>query len=549
MVGTMTVPDAMRRVADAGRGCLSFHMEEGTVSISVAELYERGMARAAQLACAGVGRGDKVGLVGSNAPQWAEWAWGAWLAGAALVPLPAPGRLRDRVAFNCQVGSLLAATGCSIVVGEPRYLACISAGQLVTLGWDTETDAAVHVPPLLSPSDTALVVCTSGSTAEPKGIRVSHAMMLRRSGGTAEVFGRADGELPVFVSWLPFYHVSGLGAVSSLAAEAADWHVLPVQRFVKDPAEWLRLVSRTRAIATMGPSSGWAAAVRALARRPGRVDLSCLRIGLFGLELVDAEVLDRVVEVCEPQGLRPESLATGYGLSESGMATLSRPGGGVRIDTVDLEALVGSSVAVAPRPGAAARRAVSCGFPSPGVELVIGSPSDPLPERHVGEVLLRSELNTDGYVNASSDGLFSGGWLRTGDLGYMSDGELFIIGRSKEVIVHLGRNHHPQDIEWAVTAAIGASPGGCVAFSPVGGREGDLVVVIEEIPGLDAETLGLRARDAVVNAIGLVPREVLVVAPGAIPTAPNGKVQRLIAREMHGRGTLAGERPVAPTAG
>jgi acyl-CoA synthetase (AMP-forming)/AMP-acid ligase II len=555
-VATATMPDAMRRVAEAGRGRLSFHGEGATVSLSVAELYERALYRAAQLVGAGVSRGETVGLIGSNAPAWVEWAWGTWLAGAALVPLPAPVRLRDPAAFARQVASLLTATGCSTVVGETRYLAAIDADHRTQLDWDVEpTVTSASVPAELSPVETAVVMCTSGSTAEPKGIRVSHAMLVARSGGAAAVLGLAEGQVPPVVSWLPFYHAGGLATVSGLAVEALDSHVLSVQRFAKDPAEWLRLVSRTRAMATAGPSSGWAAAVRALDRRPEGVDLSCLRVAVFGLELADPEVVDRLLEVCEPLGLRRGAIATGYGLSESGGGTFTRPGGGARIDIVDLDALVSSGLAVPPRLGAPSKRVVSCGFSSPGFEIRVGSPSDPLPDRHVGELLLRSEMNTDGYVNAPSEGLFTDGWLCTGDLGYMADGELFVTGRSKEIIVHLGRNYHPQDIEGAVMRATGATPGSCIAFSPLIGREGDLVVIIEEMPDRDPERLVATAHGAVVNAIGLVPREILVVAPGSIPTAHNGKAQRLIAREMHDQGAFVrsgsgtasvSEPPVAP---
>lgn len=543
-----TLLDRFRRLAaEGGGGKLVFHQEAGPVSISIAELYPRALLRASQLAAQGVGRGDAVGVVGRNAPEWAEWAWGIWLAGAALVPLPAPVRVRDRNAFVHQVGTFLEASGCTRVVGEARYLDALAPERCVLIDWSVEpTGVAAAVPAEPAPSETALVMCTSGSTAEPKGIRVSHAMLLARS--EAVKIGEFLGiEGPVVsVSWLPFYHAGGLSAISTLSSETADRHILPVERFVSDPAEWLRLVSLTRAHLTGGPSSGWAAAVRALAHRPGEIDLSCIRFAGFSFEMVDPDVVERVIEVCRPLGLRPETLSAGYGLSEAGGGTMTPPGKGIRIDTVDLHALVSLDTALPPKPGRPVKRIASCGSVTPRTDLVIGSPLAPLPERHVGEIHLRNAASTDGYVNTSNDNLFIDGWLRTGDLGYVADGELFITGRSKEIIVHLGRNYYPQDIEWAVLRATGAAANTCVAFSPVRGDEGDVIVVLEEVPGTDLKDLPVIARAAVVNAVGLTPREVFVVAPGSIPTAHNGKLQRLRAREMFDRGQLGAEPSLRP---
>ena len=144
---------------------------------------------------------------------------------------------------------------------------------------------------------------------------------------------------------------------------------------------------------------------------------------------------------------------------------------------------------------------------------------------------------TDGYVNTTSEGLFQGDWLKVGDLGYVAEGELFVTGRSNEVIVRLGQKYHPEDIEQAVQRATGIAPGGCVAFSPLEGRQGDLVVVVEQ-DGESADLAG-RVSAAITNAIGLSPSQVLLVAKGVIPTTPNGKLQRRRAREMHHRGELS----------
>jgi fatty-acyl-CoA synthase len=341
------------------------------------------------------------------------------------------------------------------------------------------------------------------------------------------------------VSWLPFFHIAGLGALFEISTPV-NWHVLPMARFVRDPAEWPRLVGKTRSTYTVGPSSAWAAALRALAKRPDGVDLSGLGGAALNAEMVDPDVAARIAEVCVPLGLSPTAICVHYASSEAGMVTETKPGKELRVDVVDLDELASSLRAVPPRPGHPAKRVVSCGVPYPGVEIRIGSPDEPLPERHQGEVWVRSAGVTDGYVNTERDGRFIGDWFSPGDLGYMADGELFVTGRSSEVIIRLGLKYHPEDIEQAVQSAAGVPPGRCVAFSPVGGRQEDLVVVVEV--GDDQEDLAGVVSAAIVNAVGLAPSQVLLVPTGSLPTTPNGKLQRGRAREMHQRG----EFPAGP---
>ncbi len=538
--GPSTLCGLLGEVAARGEGGYFFHLGEEPVTLSVAELYARALRRAAQLQQARVGIGDMVGLLGPNCPEWAEWAWGTWLAGAALVPLPAPLRVRDIAAFSSQVASLATATGCSVIVGEDRYLDLLDAG-IPRLDWATEAPPAPDQRPAeVSPSDLAMVLCTSGSTAAPKGVRMTQARAVEWSRANAANAAAAPaGTVPAMVSWLPFFHIAGLGALFEISTPI-DWHVLPMARFVRDPAEWPRLVGKTRSTYTVGPSSAWAAALRALAKRPDGVDLSGLGGAALNAEMVDPDVAARIAEVCVPLGLSPTAICVHYASSEAGMVTETKPGKELRVDVVDLDELASSLRAVAPRPGHPAKRVVSCGAPYPGVEIRIGSPDEPLPERHQGEVWVRSAGVTDGYVNTARDGRFLGDWFSMGDLGYMADGELFVTGRSSEVIIRLGLKYHPEDIEQAVQSAAGVPPGRCVAFSPVGGRQEDLIVVVEV--GDEQEDLTGVVSAAIVNAVGLAPSQVLLVPTGSLPTTPNGKLQRGRAREMHQRG----EFPTGP---
>jgi len=530
----LTVPELLASAAERARGGFFFHLAGGPVALAEAELYARALGRAAQLQGSGFGQGAMVGLLGPNCPEWAEWAWGTWLSGAVLVPLPAPLRVRDRSAYSGQVASLAGATNCSVIVGADRYLSALDGALCQKLAWGDEPRSGVPLHPVqTSPADLAMVLCTSGSTAAPKAVRMTHER--------AVVWARARASqgpicpVPVSVSWLPFYHIGGLGALFEVFSPV-ERHFLPMAQFARDPAQWLRLASRTGASFTVGPSSAWAAAVRGLAKSPAGANLSCLRNAFFNAEMVAPDVVERISEVCAPLGLAPGSLGVHYASSEAGLICHADPGRPLRIDEVDLDELARSWQALPARAGKPVKRVVSCGVPFAGVEVCAGRPSAPLADRHVGEIWVRGPGVTDGYLNLSSEGQFAGDWLRTGDLGYQADGEWFVTGRLDEVIVRLGEKFHPEDIEQAVQRATGVPASHCVAFSAEEGGQGGLVVVVEAFGG--SGELARRARAAVANALGLAPSEVLVVRRGTIPTTANGKLQRAAARQLHQRAKL-----------
>ena len=525
--------------ADATKGAWVFHLADGPRRVEADELRATALARAGQLLDLGLEPGQPVGLVGPNHPDWLGWAFGAWMAGAALVPLPAPTRIRDPEGFGAQIESLTSTLGCRYVVAHPKYLPAVNPDRAID--WDgppaagTALTAAVEA----APDDIALILCTSGSTSQPKGIRVTQSSAAARLGVNTAALG--NGMLGMSaLSWLPLYHLLGLiGLFQPLQGVVAN--LLPAERFARDPGEWLRLVGPTQATMTGAASSAWAAATRSIARRPEGVDLSSLALAMFSMEMIDPDVVDRLLEVGVPLGLKPEALFAVYGLSEGG-GTSSGFGGGIRIDEVDLETLVSSGRAEPPIPGRPTKRVASCGAlgKTGTTELLVGTPGEPAPERVVGEIHFRGPRMMEGYLSAEVTQPFDEeGWFRTGDLGYVSDGELFVTGRSKEIIVHLGRNYHPEDVEWAAARVPGVGEGGCVAFAPAGGAEGELVVVVEAPEGTDGEDLSFRVKAAVADVVGLTPRHVVIVADGTIPHAANGKLQRLAARSAYERGELS----------
>lgn len=493
-------------------GVMVFHDENGALRLGVDELLARGAACAARLRHRGIGAGDAVGVLGPNRPEWASWALGVWFAGAAVVPLPAPVRVRDAEAFALQIRSLVDGVGCRLTVAHPRFLSAVPEDR--GLSWDAPSPAVSALPDDVDAGldDTAMILCTSGSTSAPKGIRLSNATVLSRTSGRA--FGLRG------LSWLPLYHAAGQAALLGSVFQGAEYHVMLAETFARDPGSYFRKATEVEAQMIGGASSAFAAIVRAIARRPEGVDLSSVLSTLFLLEMVDPDVVDRLVEVCGPLGLRPETFSASYGLSEGG-GTITTLGAGLRVDTVDLEELVSSGRAVPARESRPTKRVVSCGSSAPPIEFLVGKPGESLPERHVGAIFFRGGTGfMDGYAKRDVESPYEEGWLRTGDLGYIADGELFVTGRSKELIVHFGRNYHPEDIEWAALRVSGVLPGSCVAFSDPSGEEGTVIVAVESDGDDD---LRARVRVGITNAIGLTPRDVLIVDTGAIPKAANGK--------------------------
>jgi len=532
---SFTLPQLLAWAAARGRGGWYFHSGRSVVALPVGELYSRALQLSSEMARAGIGRGCVVGIIGPNSAEWAVWAWATWLSGAALLPLPAPLLAGD--SFAPQVTALVRSAGCSVVVGSRRYLDLLGDEPYTLWDWGVpvprEQQSVQAHGSTVSPSDLAVVLCTSGSTASPKAVRMSHARAIEWAAHNA--LNSDDGAVPSKVTWFPFYHIAGLGTVFEVVAPV-DQHIMSMKSFLGDPVSWLRLVSQTRAAYAVSPSSVWSLVLDGLVRDPDGVDLSHLERLAFNAEMTDPDVLSRLGEVCRPLGLRPGTIAVHYASSEGGMISRTPLDVDPRVETVDLDELVGSGQVVPAAPGAPSKQVVSCGLPYPGAEICVGHPQRPLPERQEGDIWVRGPGVTDGYLNTSSKGRLVDGWLCLGDLGYMADGELWVTGRADEVVVLHGEKYHPEDIEWAVSRATGLRPGTCAAFSRKDGNPGGFVVVLETDSPPD--DLVHQASGAIANAIGIAPVAVFVVVPGTIPTTPNGKLQRAKLRELWASGAL-----------
>ncbi|MGW4797661.1 fatty acyl-AMP ligase [Nonomuraea sp. MG754425] len=437
--------------------------------------------------------------------------------------------------------------------GYERFIAD-SSPEIAALEWiradEIDEGRAGFRPVPADPAGISFLQYTSGSTSSPKGVMVSHRALLAQERLLHEV-----GEFStdsVIVSWLPLFHDMGLIGNVLLAVYAGCEAVLmPPLTFVQQPIRWLRAISTYRATVSGGPNFAYDLCVRRVPEQDRRgLDLSSLRIAFNGAEPVRAGTLEAFTAAYAPHGFDPGALYPCYGLAEvTLMATGSPVGGGPVTLDVHLDALQEGRLVTG-----GGHRVVGSGRPGPRRRLEIVDPETCLPVRpgHVGEIWVAGPDVTDGYwgrpdesaevFGARLTDTFEGPFLRTGDLGVVHEGELFVSGRLKDLIIVGGRNHYPQDLEATTEQAHPLIRRGCVtAFG-----DAPLVVVAEVKPGADEEEfarIGPAVRAAVSAGHGVQVDDVVLIEAGTMPKTSSGKLQRRACRAAYESGALT---PAAP---
>ncbi|MDN5914538.1 MAG: AMP-binding protein [Pseudonocardia sp.] len=499
---------------------IHFPDEDATLRYDALAAGSRSVAAA--LARHGVRPGGRVGVLSPNAPEFLQTLFGVARAGAAAAPLALP-LGTDLADYAERTRRVVAAAGMTHIVVSHRVAARI-APALAALGPEIVDSAELlggdaHPAPDVPVTAAAIVQFTSGSTAAPKGVVLSHANVWHCARSITEAIRLGPDD--VHGSWLPLFHDMGLfGALTGLFRGTA-LHLWSPAGFVRRPARWLEAFAQVRGtIATM-PNFGYDALLDAVpAGQAATLDLSYWRVAFNGAEAVQPASVAAFLERFAPAGFRPGAMVPAYGMAEVTLvATLPPSGRAPVVEWVDREELAIAGRAV---PGTT-RGLVGLGHAVPDMEVRIGAGE---PDGTVGEIQLRGAMATTGYLGGEP--LFTAdGWLRSGDLGYLRDGELFFTGRLKEMITVAGRNVYPLDVEDAARDVTGVHKGRCVAIAETDPER--VVLVVETTASDDAGRAALtaRLRAAVAARADLPGVTVHLVSPRSIPRTSSGKLRRL----------------------
>lgn len=500
-----TIVDVLRAQASRSpdRGYVRVDAPAGAVAqLTFPELDRRACAIAGWLRGEmQVAKGAPVLLAFPQGLEFIAALYGCIYAGAVPVPVPPPEpqRLARTLPRLTQV---IRSSRAALLLTSPELAGPVAAGLAQTGLADTglrvaaptdgDPDDRPSFQPDARPDDIAFLQFSSGSTSAPQGVPVRHSSLL----ANLEQLRRAVGanEATTILSWVPFYHDMGLvGGVFNIATQPAGGYIMSPLTFLHRPIKWLRAISDLRVTMSSGPNFAYELCVRRTTpEERGGLDLSTWERAVCGGEPISYRTMRRFEEAFAPAGLRPGVLAPCYGLAEATLiASGGPPGRGLSHLAVDHERL-GEQRGGDDADDPGVTTVVGCGQPAEGSTLLIVDPDSrrPVDEGRVGEIWIagphvaleywgQPERSGETFGAALADG--SGSFLRTGDLGFMRGGELFVTGRIKDLIIIAGKNYYPQDIEWTVERAHPSVRPGCVVAFSVATERGEELAIVAEI--------------------------------------------------------------------
>ena len=546
-----TFADALDYAAKGQLG-LNFHDPRGVLirPYPYAELRRDALEAAYRLIDRGVKPGDRVALIAETGPDFAALFCGAIYAGVWPVPLPLPTSFGGKDSYIDQIAVQMTSAEPTLLL-YPEELAELAGAAAAKQGceglaWEdfSRETAPRCALPQLQPDDICFLQYSSGSTRFPHGVAITHRALLANLAGHGH--GMQVGPNDRAISWLPWYHDMGLvGCFLSLVANQVSCDYLKTEDFARRPLAWLDLISRNPGYSlSYSPTFGYDICARRVSSQTHvseRFDLSRWRLAGNGADMIRPDVMQNFVNVFAEAGFKASAFMPSYGLAEATLAvTLMPPGEGIHVELVEEERLSGTPRDLS-RP-ARYRAIVNCGKPVRGMKVEVRGESDKLLADHqIGKVWCTGTSLMHSYYRdpEATAACMIGGWLDTGDMGYMADGYLFIVGRAKDMIIINGKNHWPQDIEWAVEQLPGFNHGDIAAFSLENEHGEEVPAVLVHCRVTDPEErrkLHDQIRDKVQSVTGMK-CVIELIPPRTLPRTSSGKLSRAKARNLY----LAGD--------
>ena len=529
----------------------------GQITTHTMEELREGAYRWAATMAGTVGQGDRVVLCMPTSVDFLQAFFAVQLVGAVAVPMPYAFhrqaeyleeylRTRASVVDDCRAVAM--ATHPDLAdVSEQLAARCESMRAVYTSDNLVATSEGFE-PTLVGPDGLALLQYTSGSTGTPKGVEITHRCLVWNLDGIREGMQGVEGDR--VVSWLPLYHDMGLiGGWLWPLAHGCQHALMATEVFLANPYFWLQAMTQIKATITVAPNFGYALCVKRIKDQMlATLDLSTLRVGLCGAEPIDARAIAAFHDRFAAAGLPANVVMPVYGLAEATLAvTFTKPGDPVKTKVLDRTLLEGEGKAVEVDPGlAGAMTVVGVGTSLLDSTVRILDAADAEVEPGIqGEIVVRSGSVMKGYYKRSeaSQEALRDGWLHTGDLGFLDeDGQLYVTGRIKDLIITYGRNFYPHDIEWLAAETDGVRTG-CVAAFGVPNDEASTeeIIVVAETKQSDREALIAMRRDVrklLLSTIECNPKQIILVAPGKVPKTTSGKIRRVEARRQYLTGEL-----------
>ena len=547
-----TLNQVLARAAELdrpGTGLRYLDRRERETWVSFPQLAERAARVAGGLSALGVNRGDTVAIVMPTVPEFTDVFFGVVHLGAIPIPLYPPVRLGRLDEYHARTAAMLNLAGSAVLVTDDR------AGKLMgtTIGSCDVPPVIVRARSLLKAepvpaapvesSDIAMVQFSSGTTGEPKPVALTHAQVLANASAILDIEPDDDGFTPSGVTWLPLYHDMGLiGCIFPALLYPASLTLIPPEAFLAKPAIWLRALSRYRGLISPAPNFAYALCTERITDEEiDGIDLSGWRFALNGAEATSPQTMREFHARFAPYGLRETALTPVYGLSEAALAVSFGDSESVFTSARFSREALSSGRGELDDEG---MELASVGRPLRGFAIDIRHDGRPLSSGEIGRIWVKGPSVMDGYLDGRPAPK-EGDWLDTGDLGFIHEGELYITGRAKDVLVVHGRNHDPHTLERAVDGLDGVRTGCSAAVAEVS-QHGERVILFVETRGDRPSDLDQNIARAVRSVTSISVDEVVLLSPGTLPRTSSGKIRRAEALRLWAVGELKAPRTMGP---